>query len=242
MSKKLHFSLLLTGMMLFAFLLVVSGCGKKEQGTEIRVGTLKGPTTIGMLSLMEKSANDETVNHYDFTMVTKADELTAMMVKGDLDIALIPANVASILYQKTDGGVAVLDINTLGVLYMVTAREDITDIKSLAGKTIYLTGKGTTPDYALQYLLAANGMSTEDVTLEYASEATEVAAILAQKPEAVGLLPQPFVTVACTQNDNLSVRLSLTEEGDKVAGNDSRMVPGVIVVRKEFLAEDEGEV
>lgn len=241
MKKKSHFSLLIAIIMLFTILLA-GGCGKKEQGAEIRVGTLKGPTTIGMLSLMEKSANDETVNHYDFTMVTKADELTAMMVKGDLDIALVPANVASILYHKTDGGVAVLDINTLGVLYMVTAREDITDIKSLAGKTIYLTGKGTTPDYALQYLLVANGMSTEDVTLEYASEATEVAAILAQKPEAVGLLPEPFVTVACAQNENLSVCLSMTEEWDKVAGNDSRMVTGVTVVRKEFLEEHEGAV
>ena len=212
-------------------------------GTTVRVASLKGPTSLGLLFLMQKAEAGETSNSYEFQMATGADEILPLMVKGDLDIALVPANVASVLYQKTQGGVEVIDINTLGVLYMVSGEDGLTDFTDLKGKTIYLTGKGTTPDYVLQYLLTANGMSVEDVTLEYKSEATEVASVLAEDPTAIGLLPQPFVTAACMQNDALKVIFDLNEEWNKVQGEDgSSMVTGVTVVRKEFLEANEEAV
>lgn len=211
--------------------------------TVVRVASLKGPTSLGLLFLMDKANKGETANTYEFRMATGADEILPLMVKGELDIALIPANVASILYHKTQGGVEVIDINTLGVLYMVSGEDGLTDFTDLKGKTIYLTGKGTTPDYVLQYLLNANGMSVDDVTLEYKSEATEVASVLAEDPTAIGLLPQPFVTAACMQNDAMKVIFDLNEEWNKVQGaSGSSMVTGVTVVRKEFLEENEEAV
>ena len=212
-------------------------------GTLVRVASLKGPTSLGLLFLMDKADKGETSNTYEFQMATGADEILPLMVKGDLDIALVPANVASVLYHKTQGGVEVIDINTLGVLYMVSGEDGLTNFTDLKGKTVYLTGKGTTPDYVLQYLLTANGMSVDDVTLEYKSEATEVASVLAEDPTAIGLLPQPFVTAACMQNDALKVIFDLNEEWNKVQGeNGSSMVTGVTVVRKEFLEENEAAV
>lgn len=216
---------------------------QNTDGTVVRVASLKGPTSLGLLFLMDKANKGETANTYEFRMATGADEILPLMVKGDLDIALIPANVASILYHKTQGGVEVIDINTLGVLYMVSGEDGLADFTDLKGKTIYLTGKGTTPDYVLQYLLNANGMSVDDVTLEYKSEATEVASVLAEDPTAIGLLPQPFVTAACMQNDALKVIFDLNEEWNKVQGaSGSSMVTGVTVVRKEFLEENEEAV
>ena len=216
---------------------------QNTDGTVVRVASLKGPTSLGLLFLMDKANKGETANTYEFRMATGADEILPLMVKGDLDIALIPANVASILYHRTQGGVEVIDINTLGVLYMVSGEDGLADFTDLKGKTIYLTGKGTTPDYVLQYLLNANGMSVDDVTLEYISEATEVASVLAEEPTAIGLLPQPFVTAACMQNDALKVIFDLNEEWNKVQGaSGSSMVTGVTVVRKEFLEENEEAV
>ena len=216
---------------------------QNTDGTVVRVASLKGPTSLGLLFLMDKANKGETANTYEFRMATGADEILPLMVKGDLDIALIPANVASILYHKTQGGVEVIDINTLGVLYMVSGEDGLADFTDLKGKTIYLTGKGTTPDYVLQYLLNANGMSVDDVTLEYKSEATEVASVLAEDPTAIGLLPQPFVTAACMQNDALKVIFDLNEEWNKIQGvSGSSMVTGVTVVRKEFLEENEEAV
>ena len=205
--------------------------------TVVRVGGLKGPTTMGLVKLMQDAENGEAQNAYEFTMVTAADELTAMVAGDQVDIALLPANVASVLYHKTNQNVSVIDINTLGVLYLVSGDTSITSLDQLAGKTVYLTGKGTTPDYVFNYLLSSAGLSAEDVTLDFRSEATEVAAILAENPEAVGLLPQPFVTVALSQNDALSIIMDLTEEWDKLQAEDSnsRLVTGVTIVNNDFL-------
>lgn len=238
MKKKL-FSI----MMLF-MVLITAGCGEKRKqeaadDVVVRVGSLKGPTSIGLVFLMNEAKNNNTVNHYDeFMIKTAADELNTLFVKNELDIILIPANVAGVLYHKTEGGVTVVDINTLGVLYMVSADNSVTDIPSLKGKTIYLTGKGTTPDYVLQYLLEENGVNAADVRLEYKSEAAEIAAVLSENPDAIGLLPQPFVTTACAQNDKLSVILDLTAEWEKVQGEEGgQLVTGVTVVRNVFLEE-----
>lgn len=213
---------------------------ESADSSTIRVGSLKGPTSIGLVSLMN---TDTPANSYEFTMDTAADELAASIVSEKLDIALVPANLASVLYQKTNGGVSVIDINTLGVLYVVSSDSSIQTMEDLKGKTVYLTGKGTTPDYVARYLLAENGLSEEDVILEYKSEAAEVAAILKEKEGAVGLLPQPFVTVACAQNENLNIVLDLNEEWNKVQGESgSQLVTGVTIVRRSFLEEQEEAV
>ncbi len=233
-----------TSLCMLLTVVMLAGCGEGEkEKTTIRIGGMKGPTSMGLLFLKEESVAGEALENYEFTMVTAADELLPLMIKGEMDIALVPANVASILYQKTEGGISVIDINTLGVLYMVSGDSSISKPEDLKGKTIYLTGKGTTPDYVLHYILSANGITEEDVTLEYKSEATEVAALLAEKPEAVGLLPQPFVTVACGQNEALNIVMDMNEQWSLLQGEDgSRMVTGVTVVRKEFLEENEAAV
>lgn len=205
----------------------------------LRVGSLKGPTSMGLVSLMDRSAKGEAEGNYEFTMVTAADELTAKMVSGDLDIALVPANMAGILYNKTNHQVNVIDINTLGVLYVVSADTSIQSIADLKGKTIYLTGKGTSPDFVLQYLLSANGLTTSDVTMEYKSEPTEVAALLKSQPDAIGLLPQPFVTVAMAQNESLQMVLDLTAEWEALEGAEGSLVTGVTICRSDLLTDPE---
>lgn len=217
---------------------LLAGCGQQEEPTTVRIGGLKGPTSMGLVFLQEQAENGQAKQAYEFTMAAAADELLPLMIKGELDIALIPANVASVLYGKTEGGISVLNINTLGVLYMVSGDDSIDSMESLRGRTIYLTGKGTTPDYVLQYLLTSNGIDVSECTLEYRSEATEVAALLAEQPQAIGLLPQPFVTVACAQNEELKVVLDMNEQWNLVQGEGgSSMVTGVTVVRNDFLQE-----
>ena len=212
------------------------------ESVEVKIGSLKGPTSMGLVYLMDQAEKGESANQYEFTMAAGADELLPSVISGDLDIVLVPANVASVLYNKTEGGVSVIDINTLGVLYMVSGNADIKEMADLAGKTVYLTGKGTTPDYVTQYLLAENNLADE-VTLEYKSEATEVAAMLVEDTDAIGVLPQPFVTAACAQNENLSVVMDLTKEWAAIQGEGgSQLVTGVTVVRNDFLNENQAAV
>lgn len=212
------------------------------EAVDVKIGSLKGPTSMGLVYLMDQAEKNEAANNYEFKMVATADELLPSMISGDLDIVLVPANVASVLYNKTEGAVSVIDINTLGVLYIVSGDDTIQSMEDLKGRTVYLTGKGTTPDYVLQYLLKENGL-TGDVTLEYKSEATEVAAVLTETPEVVGVLPQPYVTAACAQNENLAVVLDLTKEWASVQGEGgSSLVTGVTVVRNAFLEENKAAV
>lgn len=208
-----------------------------EDEVVVRVGAMKGPTTMGLVKLMEENEAGDCEGQYAFTMVTAADELTALVAGGKVDIALVPANVAAILYQKTAGAVSVIDINTLNVLYLVSADDGISSLADLKGRCVYLPGKGSTPEYALRYLLEQAGLSEEDVTLEFKSEATEVASILAENPEGVGLLPQPFATSALLQNDALSLVLDLGQawQDYQDADNAGQLVTGVTIVRNDFL-------
>ena len=203
-----------------------------DSDVTVRIGSLKGPTTMGLVNLMKETADGRAKGNYTFTMETQPDILMAEMVNGNLDIALIPANMASVLYHKTDGGVSVIDINTLGVLECVTGNGDVHSVKDLSGKTVITTGQGATPEYALNYLLKENGVT--DCTLEFKSEATEIAAELAKDPQQIAVLPQPFATVALMQNEDLKSAFSLTQEWDALS-NGSRLLTGVTVVSRAFL-------
>lgn len=216
---------------------------ENASGAAVRVGSLKGPTSMGLAELMDRAEKGETENDYTFTMAGKADELVGSVANGDLDIVLVPANVASILYTKTQGNVNVIDINTLGVLYVVASDDSISSMEDLKGKTLYMTGKGTTPEYVMNYLLSENGLNDGDVTLEFKSEAAEVASVLKEDSSAVGVLPQPFATAACIQNEALKPVLDLTEQWNLLnKENGSQLVTGVTIVRSDFLKENEEAV
>lgn len=213
-----------------------------DESVEVRVASLSGPTSIGLVSFMDKVNQGEAFqNTYTFQISTTADEVLPLVIKGDLDIALIPANAASVLYNKTEGGITCIDINTLGVLSVVTGDSSVTAFENLAGRTVYLTGKGTTPEYTMNYLLDAAGIA-DSVTLEFKSEAAEVVSVLASDPTAVGVLPQPFVTAAMAKNDALSAPVDLNDVWAQYADEGSQMVTGVTIVRNEFLTEHEAAV
>lgn len=235
--KRIHVCLMLC----ICCMLMAVGCAKKPAAPDaIRVAALKGPTTMGLVGMMSENLLGDYQEKTSFTMKTAADEIVAAVVKNEVDIALVPANVASVLYSKTEGGVKVIDINTLGVLYVVAKDDSIQSMADLKGKTLYMTGKGTTPDLALQFLLAKNGMTTDDIHVEYCAEATEVVSRMAEDDSTIGLLPQPFVTTVLMKDETMKIVLDLTAEWNKVA-DDSQLLTGVTIVRKEF-AEQYGEV
>ena len=202
----------------------------------LRIAGLKGPTTMGLVNLLGMEQDGTASMDYDLQLYGAADEIVPLLMKGELDMAAIPANLAATLYQKTNGGIQAVAVNTLGVLYVVEKGDTVQSMADLKGRTILSTGKGTTPEYVLRYLLNANGIDPDkDVTIEYYSEATEVTAQMANTEDAIAVLPQPYVTAAGLQDDTLRVALNLTEEWDKVA--DTQLITGVTVVRKEYAEE-----
>jgi len=239
-------------LMLILCMSVVTGCGKgttsnsdnntstenestQAAKTDISVAALKGPTAIGMVQIMENAKNGTALNNYDFTIAGTADEFTTDLIKGEVQIAAIPCNLAANLYNKSGGKVKIIGINTLGVLDILQTGDSIKTIQDLKGKTIYTTGKGTTPEFTLNYLLKSAGLDPEkDVTIEYKSEATEVAAMLATSGNAVAMLPQPYATTVMMQNQNINIALDVTQQWEKYAGKNSTIVTGVVAVNSDF--------
>ena len=207
-------------------------------GVTVRLGGLKGPTSMGMVKLLSDNDAGTTANGYEFTMSGSADELTPKLLQGDLDILAVPVNLGAILAANSDGGVQLLAVNTLGVLYLTEkGGETVTDWESLKGQTIYATGKGSTPEYALDYLLTQNGLDPEtDVTVEWKSEPSEVVAAMAGADHLIAMLPQPFVTVAQTKFDDLRIAMDLTAEWDAL-DNGSQLCTAGLVIRTAFAEE-----
>lgn len=204
----------------------------------VRVMALKGPTAMGMVQLMDAAEGEES---YEFTLAASPDEVTPKLVQGEIDIAAVPANLSSVLYNNTDGQIQVLAVNTLGVLYIVENGDSIQSVSDLAGKTIYASGKGSTPEYALNHILSENGIDPQkDVTIEWKAEHSECVAAISSKEGGIAMLPQPFVTTAQLKNDSIRTALDLTQEWEALQKDgvaSSAMITGVAVVRSDFAAE-----
>lgn len=234
----------LVSMLLALTLVLIMGCAQAEDSTSettaVRIGALKGPTSMGMAQMLKDAADGN--SNYQFTIAGAPDEITALLVKGELDVAAVPSNLASVLYNNTNGGVKVAMINTLGILYVVEAGDTVNSVADLKGRTVYSSGKGATPEYSVDYILSQNGIDPEtDVTVEFKSEHTELAAALQSGTADLAVLPEPFVTTVLAGNDNLRVALNLNEEWDKVSDG-SGMVTGVLVVRSEFAEQHPDEL
>lgn len=211
----------------------------EKDETTIRVGGLKGPTTIGMVKLMQDSDAGNAACSYEFSVKAAADELTPLLLQGKIDIISVPANLAAVLYAKTKGQVKVLAVNTLGVQYIVEkGSETVQSMADLRGKTIYASGQGTVNEYNMRYLLAESGVDPDsEVTFAWKSEPTEVLAALKMADNgAVAMLPQPAVTGALSAVEGLRIAVSLDAAWSSL-DNGSRLVTGVTIARAAFVEE-----
>ena len=262
MMKKLT-SLLLSAALMISLLACGAFAAKTESG--VRIAGLKGPTTMGLVNLLDMERSGKASQHYDLQLYGAADEIVPKLIKGELDMAAIPANLAATLHHiqhaqrvhghhldaaigllvegrgqiGRDGGhIQLMAVNTLGVLYVVEKGDSVHSFADLKGRTILSTGKGTTPEYVLRYLLTKNGLDPDkDVKIEYYSEASEVTAqMAASKKDAIAVLPQPYVTAAQLKDSSLRVVLDLTKEWNKVC--DTQLITGVTVVRTEYAKEN----
>lgn len=229
--------------MILAILLFVSGTSFAAQSAPVRVAALNGPTGMGLVKLMKEA---ESSGEYEFTLAGAADMIVPKLVKGELDMACVPANLASILYKNTNGQVSVLAVNTLGVIYIVERGDTIHSVEDLKGRTVYASGKGSTPEYALNYLLDMHGLDVnEDLNVEYKSEHAECLTALIQDENAVAMLPQPFVTVAQSKKDDIRIALDFSNEWDKLqegSETPSGMITGVVVARRAFVEANPDKV
>ncbi len=211
----------------------------------IRLATLKGPTGMGMAKLICDyrsqllSSKVENIIYSEISTISDPTMIVSSLTAGQADIAACPLNLAASLYNKTDGGIQMLAINTLGVLYILEKGNTIKTIADLKDKTIYATGQGSTPEYVLNYVLKQNGLTVgEDVFVEFKAEHSELTALAASGGADICMLPEPNVTTAMTKNKDLRVAINMTDEWSAVCkknGVDSTLAQGCVVATKDFI-------
>lgn len=256
-SNEKFISILLIGIMLFSLV----GCAPKsesplddntleedttnqevvEQIEPISIGVLKGPTGMGMVKLMEDDAKLETPK-YEISAYGSPDELVGKIINKEVDIAALPTNLASVIYNKTQGEISLIAINTLGVLYVVDTTNSVESILDLKGKKVSASGKGTVVEYAFSYLLRSNGLDPDkDVEVDYSLSHEELATAVATGDAEIALLPQPHVTTALMKNENARIAIDLTKEWDTL-DTDSQLAMGCLVANKTFLNDNKEQI
>lgn len=230
-------SLLLTLLLVFG----LTACGAEL--AEANVFVLSGPTGIGAANLKDKADKGETEGKYNITVVAQPTEVVAKISKGEADIAAIATNLASNIYNKTNGKVTVIAVNTLGVLNVVAPKGvEIKSLEDLKGKKIYTTGQGSNPEYIINHLFEKNNIDKEkDLTIEFKAEGTELLSVWATDPEAVIIAPQPVATALTIQHQGSQIAIDLTDEWEKVNENSALMM-GCVIVRNEFLKNNKATV
>ena len=212
-----------------AFILALASLAAlAETETPLRVGALKGPTSMGLVKLMK---DQEEKANYAFTLAASPDALLPELVRGDLDVACLPVNLAAILYANTKGAVRVVNVNTLGVLYIVERGEGVQSLSDLKGRTLYASGKASTPEYVLNYLLKQAGL--EEVDVQWKAEHAEALAALMSDPTALAMLPQPFVAVAQGKSPDIRIALDLNKEWENLG--QGSLITGVTVARADLI-------
>lgn len=204
---------------------------------DFTVAGLKGPTSIGLAHLQKAAEQGTTFNRYTFSLYGAPDELVGRLVKGEVDFAALPTNLAASLYQKTKGDIQVLAVNTYGVLSILENGTSISSFSDLKGKTVYSTGEGANPEYVLRYLLTENGLDPDkDVVLKFVSSNQDLAGLLMSGKADVALTPEPVATTVLTKNDKIRRAIDLTAAWEEVAP-ESGLLMGCLVVSAKTLDE-----
>lgn len=218
-----------------ALSIILMGCTpQNNEGEEIKIATLAGPTGMGMIKLFE---NEE---DYDITVYTAPDQISAKIINGEIDVATIPSNLAAIIYNNTNGAIEILSVNTLGVLYIIGENSlTINSINDLEGKTLYASGQGATPDFVLSDILTKNDVNT---TVQYRSEHSTLASEMISGAKNLAMLPEPFVTMALNGNPDLEIKIAINDEWRDIYGNDAALPMSATIVRKAYRQANEDKI
>lgn len=208
---------------------------KTTEPADMRIFAMNGPTGMGMVKIKDDQEAGKAANNYTFTFASNADEIKAEIIKGEYEIAAIPTNLASALYNKVDGGFYIGAVNTLGVLYILENGDSVKTITDLEGKTIAATGQGSVPEYVLSYILKQAGVNCE---IEFHADAAEVAEKLGAGDIKLAMLPVPYATKAA-MSENVNIALSVTDEFKKASGkSEDTLCQACIIVRADFAKEN----
>ena len=213
-----------------------------DKELQIDIMVLSGTTGVGIAPMINDVKSGNAALNYNIEVASSADMINPGLIQGEVEIAALPTNVASVLYNKTGGKVMVAAVNTKGVLYLLENGETVKSFADLKGKTVYLPGQGSNPEFIFRYLVEKNGLVIgKDVMVDYTyGSPDELATAITSGLVSLAVLPEPKVTAIKSQNNAVRSALDFTAEWNKVS--DGELVQGCIVVQKSFAEEHPAEL
>ncbi|MGE5381775.1 MAG: ABC transporter substrate-binding protein [Methylocystaceae bacterium] len=230
---------------LISMVLIVGGCFAKPQEKSsapqtkaeytAKVATLRGPSAVSIIPMIDAKTSLSEKVKAEYQLYNSPDILAPDLIKGQVDAALLPPNLAAKLYNK-GADYQLVGVTCWGVMYLASNNPELTSIKQLKGQQLFITDKGATPDLVLKYLLAKNNMSANDVKLDYSLGQTELAQNMAAGRVNAGLLVEPWLTVVTSGNPKVNTIIDIQKEWQ--AATDNQPLPQTcLVVKKSLIAE-----
>ncbi|MEG0291474.1 MAG: MqnA/MqnD/SBP family protein [Anaerovoracaceae bacterium] len=228
---KKNISKIIVPLLVIVLIVTLFGCNKaSDVSSTINIATLKGPTGLGMVQLMDNT------DKYNVTTYESPDEITSKILNGDVDIAAIPSNMAAVLYNKTGGKIVAISPNTLGILYLTENKTNkVSSFKDINKQTIFASGKGSSPEFIMKALFESAGINFDTLNIKWLSNHSDVVAAHMKNPSSLALIPEPFLTVASSKNPNIKVAIDLNNQWKTLTEQDLPM--GVLVAQKSFANE-----
>jgi|LGOV01.1.fsa_nt_gb NitT/TauT family transport system substrate-binding protein len=202
--------------------------------TFIKVAAPIGSPTLSIIKMFKDSLMIGSNTEVAYECVKSPDLMASKIMSGEIDIALVPSNLAIKMYNKgIDYKYAATGV--WGVLYIISS-EDITTWEDLKGKEINIIGRGLTPDIVTRYLLKANGLEPDkDVKFNYVNGASELAQLFISGESTLSIMPEPMLSKVMMKKCDTKIVLDLQEEWTKVSGNNDSYPQAGIFIKNELI-------
>ncbi len=241
---KRHKIITIASVFFLASCMVFAGGKKDSPKNALRIGSLNGPTGIPIAYMYN---NPPAINKIQtvFYSFSTPSALLPKMIKGEVDIGFLPANVAAKVYHSNNGAIMVVGISDNGNLTLLTKDKNIKSLEDLKGKSVAVAGQGATPEYMFRYLLNAHSISVgadeNSVYLDFSIPTANLAAELLSGKIKYAVVPEPFATVVMMRKQGVVRALDLQKEFKSVSSKNKTYPLTLMVVRKAY-AEKHSEV
>lgn len=202
---------------------------EKPGAEEWACAVLNGPTGIGTLAMMGDSA-------YRFDLMNDPTLLIPSLVQGQYQAAVVPSNMGALLQAK-GAPYKIAAVVGYGAIYLLGSGDSLNGLEDLKGKTLYLSGKGASPDYLTQYLLDKSSMMPgEDIQLDFSYSHPDLTRALIAGLVDYALLPEPFCTMALMGREDLQILLDYQKEWQEREGSNYPI--SLLLISTEMEMED----
>lgn len=213
---------------------------KDEAAKEIKFVVPDGLPAIAVSKMIKEQPEMDNNYNIDYSIEQSSDTLSTSVMKGEPDIAIVPSNLSSIVYNKNKE-YKIAGTVGWGSFYIGSSDPEVTSLDGLKGKEVYNIGKGLTPDIIARAILKGKGIDADnDINFSYVDSVTELAPLILSGKSQYAVIPEPALSSVQAKNENFKIIMNLNDEW-KVTNNSEYGYPQSTVIIKSDLIDSDKE-